>query len=92
MNRKASSPTQPGQGIWKIVDLFHELSDLVDKARKYCASDTVPKMGSMDSQDFDGLLEEAIEKEQKEYVHVMIKSSAKKNLLTTALQCLIMPY
>ena len=54
------------------MDLFHELSDLVDKAGKYCASNTVPEMGSMDSQDFDGLLEEAIEEEQKEYVHVMI--------------------
>ena len=74
------------------MDLFHELSDLVDKAEKYCTSNTVPEMGSIDSQDFDGLSEEAIEEEQKEYVHVMIKSSAKKNLLTTALQCLIMPY
>ena len=74
MNRKASSPTQPGQGIRKIVDLFHELSDLVDKARKYCTSNTAPKMGSMDSQDFDGLSEEAIEEEQKEYIHVMINA------------------
>jgi hypothetical protein len=74
MNRKASSPTQPGRGIRKIVDLFHELSDLVDKAGKYCASNTAPEMGSMDSQDFDGLSEEAIEEEQKEYVHVMINA------------------
>jgi hypothetical protein len=66
MNRKASSPTQPGRGIRKIVDLFHELSDLVDKAGKYCASDTVPEMDSMDSQDFEGLTEEAIEEEWKE--------------------------
>jgi hypothetical protein len=68
MNRKGSSPTQPGRGIRKIVDLFHELSDLADKAGKYCASDTAPEMNSIDSQDFDGLTENAINEERKEYV------------------------
>ena len=68
INRKGSSPTQPGRGIWKIVDLFHELSNLVDKAGKYCASDIAPEMDSIDSQDFDGLTENAINEEQKEYV------------------------
>ena len=50
------------------MDLFHELSDLVDKAGKYCVSQTVPEIDSIDSQDFDGLTEKAINKEQKEYV------------------------
>jgi hypothetical protein len=52
------------------VDLFHELSDLVDKAGKYCASDTAPEMDHIDSQDFEGLTEKAIEEEKMEYVHV----------------------
>ena len=68
MNRKGSSPTQPGRGIRKIVDLFHELSDLADKAGKHCASDTVPEMDSINSQDFDGLTEADINEERKEYV------------------------
>jgi len=68
MNSKGSSPTQPEQGIWKIVDLFHELSDLADKAGKYCASQTAPEMDSINSQDFDGLTEKAINEEQKEYM------------------------
>jgi len=68
MNRKPPSPTQPGRGIQKIVDLFHELSDLADKAGKFCASDTAPEMCSIDSQDFDGMTEDAIEEERKEYV------------------------
>ena len=50
------------------MDLFHELSDLVDKAGKYCASQTAPEMDSIDSQDFDGLTEKAINEERKEYV------------------------
>jgi hypothetical protein len=68
MNRKGSSPTQPGRGIRKIVDLFHELSDLVDRAGKYCASDLVPEMDLFDSQDFKGMTEEGIDEEQKEYI------------------------
>jgi hypothetical protein len=68
MFRKGSSPTQPGRGIRKIVDLFHELSDLADKAGKYCASDTAPEMDFFDSQDFEGMTEEAINDERKEYV------------------------
>jgi len=50
------------------VDLFHELSDLVDKAGKYYASQTAPKMDSINSHDFDGLTERAIDEEQKEYM------------------------
>jgi len=50
------------------VDLFHELSDLADKAGKYCASQTAPEMDSIDSCDFDGLMERAIDEEQKEYM------------------------
>jgi hypothetical protein len=68
INRKGPSPTQPGRGIRKIVDLFHELSDLADKAGKYCASETAPEMDSIDSQDFEGLTEDAINKERQEYI------------------------
>lgn len=32
MNRKHKSPTQPGRGIRKIVDLYHDLQVLVEKA------------------------------------------------------------
>ena len=71
MNRKAPSPTQPGWGIRKIIDLFHELSELVDKAGKFGASDMVPEMCSINSQDFDGLTEDAIEEEQKEYMFMI---------------------
>jgi len=35
-DRKTSnSPTQPGWGIRKIVDLYHDLSDLLNKAKKH---------------------------------------------------------
>jgi hypothetical protein len=68
MNRKGSSPTQPGWGIQKIVDLFHELSNLADRAGKYCASDLAPEMDFFDCQDFEGMTEEAIDEERKEYV------------------------
>ncbi len=68
MNRKGPSPTQPGRGIWKIIDLFHELSDLADKAGKYCVSEMAPEMDSINSQDFEGLTEEAIDEEQQEYI------------------------
>ena len=50
------------------MDLFHELSDLADKAGKYCALQTAPEMDSINSQDFDGLTEKAIDEERKEYV------------------------
>ena len=48
--------------------MFYELSDLADKAGKYYASQTAPEMDSIDSQDFDGLMEKAIDEERKEYV------------------------
>jgi len=35
---------------------------------KYCASEMAPEMNSINSQDFEGLTEEAIDKEQQEYV------------------------
>jgi len=63
MNRKGSSPTQPGRGIWKIVDLFHELSDLADRAGQYCTSDSAPEMDFFNCQDFKGITEEAINEE-----------------------------
>jgi hypothetical protein len=68
INRKGPSPTQPGWGTRKIVNLFHEISDLADKAGKYCASETAPEMDSINSQDFEGLTEDVINKERQEYV------------------------
>ena len=50
------------------MDLFHKLSDLADKAGKFCALQTVPEMDSINSCDFDGLIEKAIDEEQKEYI------------------------
>ena len=35
VNRKAQSLTQPGRGIRKIIDLYHDLPDLLDKAKKH---------------------------------------------------------
>jgi hypothetical protein len=71
-SRKGSSPTQPGRGIRKIVDLYHDLPDLVEKANKHLAS-TNPQSArdEMDSIEFAGMSEEEIEDEHKEYVQAM---------------------
>jgi hypothetical protein len=68
MNRKGSSPTQPGRGICKIIDLYHDLPDLVEKANKH--STNIPRSESeeMDKLEFAGLSEEAIEDEHNEYI------------------------
>jgi hypothetical protein len=70
-NRKIS-PTQPGRGIRKIVDLYHDLPDLLDKAKKYHTvlnehnPETIEEMNRVD---FIGMSEDDIEEEQKEYAH-----------------------
>jgi len=35
VNRKSQSLTQPGRGIQKIIDLYHDLPNLLDKAKKH---------------------------------------------------------
>ena len=56
-----TSPTQPGRGIRKVVDLYHDLTVLLNKGRKKWTQD------EMDQSDFIGMTEEEIEDEQKEY-------------------------
>ena len=68
--RKPSSPTQPGWGIRKIIDLFHDLPELLDKADKHFMSQGLEpdEMEKIDSDDFLGLTQEEIDKEHQEYV------------------------
>ena len=69
------SPTQPGRGIRKIVDLYHDLSDLSDKARKYhtILNERNPeRIEEMNRIDFIGMSEDDIEEEQKEYAHLTL--------------------
>jgi len=62
--------TLPGQGIWKIIDLYHDLPDLVAKADKHATMSTTTlhpeDIDDTDSNDFAGLTEEQIEEEKKE--------------------------
>ena len=67
-NRKGNSPTQPGRGIRKIVDLYHDLPDLVEKANKHLPNNLQSEMQENDKVEFSGMSEEAIEDERKEYV------------------------
>ena len=69
MSRKGSSPTQPGWGIHKIVDLYHDLPDLVEKANKHLPNIMQSKREEMDKIEFAGLSDEAIEDEHQEYVY-----------------------
>ena len=67
------SPTQPGRGIRKIMDLYHDLTDLLNKAKKYSTivNELNPDMmEEMDKIDFVGMSEDEIEEEQKEYAIV----------------------
>ena len=68
---RKSSPTQPGRGIRKIVDLYHDISDLLDKAKKHSSivlNELKPAVTEeMDKIDFVGMSEDEIEEEQKEY-------------------------
>jgi hypothetical protein len=64
-----SSSTQPGQGIHKIVDLYHDLPDLVEKANKCLPNILWSKREEMDKTEFAGL-SEAIKDKHKEYIHL----------------------
>lgn len=69
---RKTSPTQPGRGIRKIVDLYHDLSDLLNKAKKHCSivNELDPVMiEEMDKIDFAGMSDDEIEDERKEYAH-----------------------
>ncbi|KAH9968066.1 hypothetical protein BC827DRAFT_468134 [Russula dissimulans] len=66
-NRKEVSPTQPGRGIRKIIDLYHDLPDLVDKARSYAgknrfSSEDIDEDGG---NEFWGMTEEEIDSERE---------------------------
>jgi len=69
-NRKVTSPTQPGRGIRKIIDLFHDLPELLDKADKHAMSQRLSpeEMAKIDSSDFVGMTDKEIEDERQEYV------------------------
>jgi hypothetical protein len=69
VNRK-TSPTQPGRGIRKIVDLYHDLSDLLSKANKHSTilNELNPAtIEEMDKLDFVGMTDDEIDEEKKEY-------------------------
>ena len=70
MDRKGCSLTQPGWGICKIIDLYHDLPDLVDNAKKYAAIRMLDprEIEEIDCIDFVGLTEDQIEDECKECV------------------------
>lgn len=67
-NSKSGSQTQPGRGIRKVVDLFHDLIDLLGKADKHGAeTDLDPtELEEINAIDFLGLTEEEIDDERKE--------------------------
>jgi hypothetical protein len=59
---------QPGRGIRKVVDLFHDLINLLGKADKHAAeTDLDPdELDEINTIDFLGLTEEEIDDECKE--------------------------
>ncbi|KAN0116023.1 hypothetical protein V8E52_006329 [Russula decolorans] len=63
-----TSPTQPGRGIRKIVDLFHDLTVLLDQARKQSTMNGLSreKIEEMERGDFVGMTGEEIEEERKD--------------------------
>jgi len=61
-NRKPASATQPGRGIRKIINLFNDLPELLDKADKYALS----QMEELDKTDFIGMTEDDIAEECQE--------------------------
>ena len=64
VDRKVS-PTQPGRGIRKIVDLYHDLTALLDKGGKHFseATEDLDQMEELNQTDFRGMTEEEIEDE-----------------------------
>ena len=72
-NRKVCSLTQPGRGIRKIIDLFHNLPNLLDKAEKHAEiEDLEPdELEECDCSNFAGMTQEQIDEECQEYIIVM---------------------
>ena len=66
--RKINSLTQPGRGIRKIIDLYHDLPVLVDKAKIHAGRNMMDpdEIAEIDETDFVGMTEDEIEEEQKE--------------------------
>lgn len=64
---RVCSQTQPGRGIRKIVNLFHNLSDLLSKADKHAAETTLDpiELEEINNIDFLGLTEEEINDEHE---------------------------
>ena len=64
-----TSPTQPGRGIRKIVDLYHDLTTLLDQARKQSTMNGLSRerIEEMEREDFVGMTREEIEEARKEY-------------------------
>ena len=63
------SKTQQGRGIRKIVDLYHDLTELLDKAKKHSTglNELNPEViEERDKIDFIGMSEDEIEEERKE--------------------------
>ena len=56
------------RGIRRIIDLYHDLPDLVAKADKHATTSTLypEEIEDVNSNEFAGLTEEQIEDEQKE--------------------------
>ena len=69
-NRKVCSLTQPGWGIQKIVDLFHDLPELLEKADRHDEAQSLEedKLEQHDSSNFQGMTQEQIDEERQEYV------------------------
>jgi hypothetical protein len=56
-NRNRSLPTQLGQGIWKVIDLYHDLPGLLYKAKKHAEAQRLKpdKLERHDCIDFLGM-------------------------------------
>ena len=71
-NRKVcpESLTQPGRGIRKIVDLFHDLPELLEKADRHEEAQSLDEdeLEQRNSIDFQGMTEDQINDELQEYV------------------------
>jgi hypothetical protein len=67
-HRKPNSVTQPGHGIWKIVDLYYNLSVLVDKSRAYGARKgcTPEELNKIDQLELASLTEDEFKEQLKE--------------------------
>lgn len=69
-NRKACSLTQPGRGIRKIIDLYHDIPELLDKADKHAEIELLEpdELERRDDSDFRGMTQAQIDDERQEYV------------------------